>query len=501
MHFYSQKNHAILCIKKYYLYFCKEEITEQYPIFQNKMTKKIFHIILLCITASYITAAGKERKSANPATSIRVSHTSLRLDVRDFATHTLWGKATLTIHAKEDGISIIPLQLLCLNIDSVWIGNAPSSDYNYNDSTVIITLPHPMTMADSTDVTIAYHGTPHVETFGGFGFYDAERMAHNMGVSFNDRPHNYGKSWFPCIDDFCSRSTFDGYYQTSLDRKAIGNGLLMSCDTITESIISGAKTDSSLVWHWRLNQPIPDYLCNVAVGDYEKVHCEYSNGNRTIPIDAYVTPDETEGMKEALACISSALAVMERHFGPYVWDRVGYVTVNSPSGAMEHATNISIPRHPSSSAEYTEILIHELIHHWFGDLVTCKTAGDMWLNEGITSYMVELVAEEGDTPLDLKEYQAYLDSWQYSTPVGSAEYHALTDMPEDLTYGDITYLKGGWVMRQLRHELGDELFFKAMKQYTHDFAFRNASCKDFKESIEKSTGRKLTSFFQKYIYK
>lgn len=447
-------------------------------------------------------SAKNKKTSTVDASPIRVSHTIIRLDIRDFNTHILKGKTTQTVHSKTNGLTSIPLKLLCLNVDSVWINATPTTAYTYNDTTICVSLPTPLTTSDSVDVTISYHGTPHVEEFGGFGFYDENRMAHNMGVSFDDKPHNYGKSWYPCIDDFCSRSIIEGYYQTSIDRKAIGNGLLQSVDTITTGIVDNAKTDSSLVWHWKLNQPIPDYLCNVAVADYQNIHLIYNNGTREIPIDAYVLREDVEEMKKLLDWAPKTLAIMEKHFGPYVWDRVGYVAVNSPSGAMEHATNISIPLHPKSNKYYcVDFIVHELIHHWFGDLATCKTAGDMWLNEGITSYMVEVVAEECFPEKALERCRREIDSWQKSCPQGSKEYHSLTNMPLDLTYGDITYYKGAWVMRQLRKELGDDLFFKAMKDYVQTYSFRNASCKDFKQSLEKSTGRKLTGFFKKYIYK
>ena len=84
----------------------------------------------------------------------------------------------------------------------------------------------------------------------------------------------------------------------------------------------------------------------------------------------------------------------EEFFGPYRWPRVGYVCVAMTGGAMEHATNIALPNAAvNGSLAYESTIMHELFHHWFGDLITCERPEEMWINEGFADYSEALVQE------------------------------------------------------------------------------------------------------------
>src|SRR3954470_17738883 len=74
-------------------------------------------------------------------------------------------------------------------------------------------------------------------------------------------------------------------------------------------------------------------------------------------------------------------------YGPYPFNKVGYVEIPFGSGAMEHATSIHIGKaFVDGTKTYETLWAHELSHMWWGDKVTCETAEDMWLNEGFASY-------------------------------------------------------------------------------------------------------------------
>ncbi|MCQ2146971.1 MAG: M1 family metallopeptidase [Bacteroidales bacterium] len=423
-----------------------------------------------------------------------VKHHSLVMNITDFQGKNIYGKDKITLSSKQKRLNSISLNLLHLQVDSVWVGkNLISSDrIQYNDTLLTVLLNKPLKRGKEVDVTISYHGVPVSRSFGGFSWFEDQRMAHNMGVSINDVPHSFAKAWYPAVDDFRSKATYDFTYIVPGDLVAVGNGLLTE-----ESLLpNGTKR-----FKWFIDDPIPDYLVNVAVGPYVKI--SMSEGN--LPIDIYVTPNEYQSAKETFSVIPAAVRSMQMHFGPCAFDRAGYVTVNSPSGAMEHATNISIGRNPKPTHSYQETAIHELIHYWFGDDVTCMTAGDMWLTEGITSYMVEVVLEDfvkwglaEESQLDA--YRNSIDRSAKYINKGDKGYHPLAGTPESDTYGMQVYRRGAYVTRQLRQYLGDELFFDGMRKYVQQFHFKNATTEDFKGSLEKTTGKDLTSFFDEHIY-
>jgi len=451
-------------------------------------------IILLSVLATSLLQVPAFSQEKSVYDLITVDHHSLSMNISDFEGKTIYGKDKLNVISKQKRLKTIPLSLLHMSVDSVWVGDklVSSDAIQYNDTILTISLRRALKRGRSKEVTVAYHGVPVERPFGGFSWFPSQRMAHNMGVSINDIPHSFAKSWYPAVDDFRARATYDFTYTVPADLVAVGNGLLTQEKTLS---------DGTKQWSWSISQPVPDYLVNVAVGDYKTIHYELGG----LPIDIYVTPDEYESALETFDIIPAAVASLQLHFGPCAFDRVGFVTVNSPSGAMEHATNISLMRNPRPTPSYQETAIHELIHQWFGDDVTCLTPGDMWLNEGITSYMVEVVLEDFvkwglAKPEQLANYQRSIDRSASFIQKGNPRYHALAGTPETDTYGNQVYRRGAYVTRQLRQLLGDDLFFKGMKQYVKEFHLDNASTEDFKESLEKTTGVALTAFFDEYIY-
>lgn len=452
--------------------------------------------MLLCALACLPEAAAQSKGIAD---SMEVLHHSIWMDLTDFEGQQIKGKAALQVRSKVKGNRNMALNLLQLEVDTVWVDGKqlPQQNWKYDGAQVRIDLKKKMKRnGKGNSVTIAYHGKPQGRRFGGFTWFPEQKMAHNMGVSINDVPHSYAKAWYPAVDEFTAKSTYDFTYIVPDGMTAVGNGTLVSFTDLP-----GPTSE----WKWSLAQKVPDYLVNVAVGSYKNLHYEYANAARRIPIDIYVTEDEYEGAQKTFDIIPAVMRSLESRFGPYAFDRVGYVTVNTTGGAMEHVTNISMPRRPQPTYDYREMAIHELIHSWFGNLVTCENAGDMWLNEGMTSYVVEVVLEdlisEGLLPEEeLPAYQKSVDRAVQRIPKDSPRYHALAGMPESDTYGTLVYQKGAWVMRQLRAHLGDQAFFKGMREYVDKFAFGNATTLDFKKSMEKSTGVNLDGFFDEHIY-
>lgn len=447
--------------------------------------------ILLCASA----AAQQESYDR-----IVVDHHRIYTDLTDMEGGTLHGRADLQVRSRAKKTPVITLNLLGMEVDSVFVGESrvPDGDVSYDGSVLDIRLKRPLKQNDApVDLSVFYHGTTVARPFGGFSWFPDEKMAYSMGVSLTDIPHSFAKSWYPAVDDFRAKSTYEMTYRVPAGLTAVGNGLLRRYDVLP---------DGSCEWTWEMRQTIPDYLVNVAVGDYRLVHYNYvSTTSARVPVDIYVTPDEYFEAREAYSIIPAVMRILENRFGPYRFDRVGFVSVNVRGGAMEHATNISMPRRPLPTASYREMAIHELIHSWFGNLVTCETAGDMWLNEGITSYVVEVVLEdlvsEGlSAPEALEKYSRGVDRSAMSVPKGSPRYHPLANTPEDDTFGALVYKKGAWVMRQLRAFLGDEAFFSAMKQYVADYSFDNVTTEEFKASMESYTGVDLTAFFTEHIY-
>ena len=223
---------------------------------------------------------------------------------------------------------------------------------------------------------------------------------------------------------------------------------------------------------------------------------------KNIPIQIYVSPADTNKTKASFINLKKALRIFENDFGPYEWERVGYVGVPFLYGAMEHATNIAYPlAFVTGTLDYETLFAHELSHHWFGDLVTCSSAEDIWLNEGLACYCESVFTEGLYGKVSFKNYQRNT----HKTALQSAYlldkgYRALYGIPAEYTYGTTVYDKGADVVHTLRNYLGDSLFFKTVKAYMKQYAFQNVTTSDFENYISAKTSVNLTDFFNTWVY-
>ena len=258
--------------------------------------------------------------------SIDLRKTVLNLDFSNFSSQIMQGKAAITIRSKQANVNQIRLDLLHLTVDSVQ-ANGTAIPYTYNDSTIHCTIPV-LNVGDSALLNIFYHGHPYLQTgdFGGF-YWDAN-YAFNIGVSFLSDPHNYGRIWFPCFDNFTERELFEYYIKTDSTRRAFCNGTLLNVST---------NADSTKTWHWSLAEEIPSYLASVAVADYLAFTDTFQGINGTTPIELAVRSLDSTNLKASFMHLKNATRIFEGHFGAYPFERIGYCIVPFTAGAMEHA--------------------------------------------------------------------------------------------------------------------------------------------------------------------
>ena len=426
--------------------------------------------------------------------SFSVSHYSISLDLSKLSTQTISGYCIISGASKINGLNRLSLELYKLNVDSV-MQNGKIVSYEYNDSLLTVKLDKQYNVGDSFFVTAWYHGKPVVTSWGGFYFDQTGEYAFNLGIGLYAIPHNFGRVWFPCVDNFIDKATFSFYIKSKNGSKAFCNGLL------TDSILNA---DNTLTWHWEMKQLIVPYLASVAVGPYKTLYSSYKSITNAIkPVLIGILPYDSTLARTTFQHLPQVLAEYENAYGPFNFDRVGFIGINFGSGAMEHASNIALPYTAIESGLSEEYLwAHELSHHWWGDLATCSSAADMWLNEGWACYNEGFYQEKlyGETAYNNYAKSTHYSAIRYAHIVDNGD-RPLSPMPEAYTYGPTIYQKGSGVVRSLRNYLGDTLFFKGIKNYLqHDFYFSSASSLDFQNSLTKSTGVDMTAFFNEWVF-
>jgi len=404
-------------------------------------------------------------------------------------TDELYARTEIQLQSKIDNLTIIPLELMNLTVSEVIINGNATSDYTQSDLRLIINLDSPLQSNETANLSISYHGTPFHESWG--GFYIDNQYAYNLGVGFDADPHNLGKTWFPCVDDFHDRAIYDITARVADPLVAIAGGLLQSV------IDNGDGTKS---YHWHLDNSIPTYLASVAIGDYALYEDVYEGIDGDVPIKIYVHPNSLGNVEPSFINLKTILSSYENSFGAYPFSRVGYV--GTAIGAMEHATNIAYPNFTiNGNLSYEDLYAHELSHMWFGDQVTCASAEDMWLNEGWATfcqiyYEAAVYSEEKYKEDMMHQLREVLRTTHFT----DGGYLALYGIPHQYTYGSTVYEKGSTVVQSLRAYLGEDVFFPAIKAYLNTYAYNYASSENMRDFLSDYTGVDMTGFFDSYIF-
>ena len=155
----------------------------------------------------------------------------------------------------------------------------------------------------------------------------------------------------------------------------------------------------------------------------------------------------------------------------------------------------------TQSGLYFGLSAHELAHQWFGDDITCASWEDIWLNEGFATFLNGLSNEY------LRSYDTYISYWEnaqsyiFTAPGGSVFVEDTTNTSRIFDQR-LSYNKGAYLLRMLRWNLGDDIFFQACRNYLQDASlkFSYAKTRDFQNHLERVSGQDLSAFFDHWFY-
>ena len=307
--------------------------------------------------------------------------------------------------------------------------------------------------------------------------------------------------WVPTYDYPNDKETWEFFIRTARNEHALSNGRLAGSRPV------GAD---SIEWHWMLEKPASTYLMTTVVGNYAVVNDRPSANGATIAYWTY--PDSIEAAKRGFAGTPNAVDIFSKKTGvPYPWPKYDQIVIpDFQFGGMENVTatsqndaEILYPASALPQAYSGGLMSHELGHQWYGDLLTTRRWDDVWLNEGFATFM-EQTYREASAGVD----EGALDRMQGRDQVIAADRGARRPLvygrwnrnPFELFFSGHIYPKGAAVLQMLRHQLGDDLFWKSMKRYTLDHAYGTVISDDLKKAFEQTTGRSYRTFFDQWVY-
>ncbi len=429
-----------------------------------------------------------ENRNARVALPFDVLHYDIEMDFTAFNSQ-LKVNTGITFTA-DSALSSISLQLLQLTVDSIHDTNGNPLSYTHTGTNLNIAVP-PMSAGDTGFVRIYYGGSAATDGSGWGGFYYSGGIIYNLGIGFASNPHSFGRAWHPCVEDFAERASYRFKMYTQLNHRA-------QCIGTLDSVITDAAKKT---YYWRMDEEIPAYLASFAVGPYEVVQQSHQGLLRSIPIELAAKAADTTNVKNSFINLGGAIDAYESAFGPYLWNKVGYVMTGQ--GAMEHPTNVAYPVSIANGGlAYQDIIAHELAHHWWGDLATCETEGDMWINEGIAEWSAHYFFEY---VYNRAEYMSRVRTNHFTVlrtaHIQDNGFRPLANMPHAYTYGTHVYYKGASTFHSLRGYFhNDALFFSSLQALLDKFAFKSLSTEQFSDSLSAISGIDLSHFWNNWIY-
>lgn len=435
-------------------------------------------------------ATALAKADATRSDSIDILHTLVDLDLTPVDQGIIKARTTLRFAPKVNNIQELPLDLLALTVDSVTMSGGTLA-FSQGGELLTIDLGGNYNPTDTLQLTVHYGGDPAVDGSGWGGFYTSGSIIYNLGVAFESQPHSYGRAWFPCFDNFVERSTFEFNVRTDLNRHAWCNG-----ERLSETDLGGGLWES----HWKMEGNIPSYLASVAASTYTAVNDTFpSIGGGTVPVHLVAQPADTTDLKNSFTHLKEAFDAFEATFGAYRWERVGYCL--TPQGAMEHPCNISYPSSiVDGGLQFEATMAHELAHMWFGNLITCSQAEEMYINEGFAEYLSYLFLEavHGNERY-MEEVRNNHHDMLHTAHVTDEGWYALNAVPQEFTYGEHTYNKGADVLHTLRSYLGNALFSSGLTNVLNAYAFSDLSTTELRDQLTTATGVDLTDYFSDWI--
>lgn len=430
----------------------------------------------------------------------------LRIDIQDMNDLTAQARQTLSLTPISLPLSTLSLDAVDLDIQAVTM-NGRSLPFSHDDSDLDISFDPPLPAGQSAAIEIRYAFTNPVDgLFWSPELPDWEDGRRPAQIHTQGQPET-NSYWFPTHDSPNERLATELIVTVPEPYIVSGNGRLASKES------SGGRT----TFHWVQDKPHPAYLVSLIVGQFDVV--DVAPAGSSIPMPVYVPKGLAHQVEQTYGMTAEMLDVMAQAWDePYPWEQYAQLVVwNFLAGGMENTSATTmydtaiLDAKSLQDADLEGLIAHELGHQWFGDLITCNSWSDIWLNEGFATYTESIWFEHSDG------YDAgYLyDTWRNMRSVSrrdvvrsesdaerpgmvSREY----EHPDDVFRKTSNpYSKGASVLHMLRVRMGDDAFFTGLAEYVDRFKLDTVETADFRKIMEDVSGLSLEQFFEQWAHR
>lgn len=395
----------------------------------------------------------------------------------------LIGTNVMTVNVVADNVTTFDFSLAtALSITGMTFNGSPATYARLTAPTVRVTLPRPYNTGEQFTLSVSFNGIPVDEGFGSINFLT---QGGNPLVFTLSEPY-YSHTWWPVKDDNRDKAIADLNFVVPNTLKVASNGTLQGTD-----VVAGSKTR----YRWKTNYQTAPYLFFFSATNYAEFTGSWTHDTGVMNLLFYIYPgSNTTTNRNAWLKTQDMLPVLSSKFGKYPFFSEKYgIYQFAFGGGMEHQTFTGQGTFDES------VTAHELTHQWFGDMITCETWSDIWLNEGFATYGEALWLENRPGSTGLPALLAAMNSRKPTSTNGTVYCFDISD-PNRIFSSNFSYRKGAWVLHMLRHLVGDTTFFNILAAYRAQYQFDAATTEEFKQVCQSVSGLDLTAFFNQWVY-
>lgn len=426
--------------------------------------------------------------------NIDIKHYSFTLNLSD-SSNEIIGNTIITLQFKKAGIQSVRLDFANqsierqgkgMKIDAVLLNNQ-SLTYVHEKDELIIQLPSPSTAGAEIQISVQYHGVP----------FDGLRIgATKFGDRsfFNENWPNRTRHWLPTIDHPYDKATSEFIVKAPAKYKVVSNGLLLE-----ESYLG----NNTKLTHWKQSVPVSSWLFVLGVAEFAVQYVDHFEGKS---IETWVYAKNREaGFYDFKEPTKKVLEFYTKYVGPYAYEKLANIQTPSVNGGMETSSAIFYGEdlvNGKRDERTRNIVIHEIAHQWFGNAVTETTWDDAWLSEGFATYFTLLFIENeyGKAEFDKGIAKAKKAVFDMTLKMPNFSIISNRTAEKEVVTTGLTYQKGAWVLHMLRNFVGDANFQNGIQLYYAKYFNANATTDQFREEMERASGKDLKQFFKQWLY-
>ncbi|MEN8156871.1 MAG: M1 family metallopeptidase [Bacteroidota bacterium] len=365
-------------------------------------------------------------------------------------------------------------------------------EFVHKDNAVTITLDRTLNAGDLLQIRISYGGIagPGRSFFAGVSSKTDRNYGADVTYTLSE-PLN-AKKWLPVKqiqEDKIDSVTFR--IRCNRELRAASNGVLIGVEPAGEEH----------VFTWKTNYPMAYYLLSFAVADYRdfSFKAPLSREGDSVLVQNYIYDDDRvlTRWEDEIRMTGPLITTFSKLLVDYPFAEEKYGHAMAPmGGGMEHQTMTTLDNFGFF------LVAHELAHQWFGNWVTCATWQDIWINEGLTSYMEYVAAQEllGQDKADQWMSEAISIARRKTTGSVFVPPDRIEDSFRLFSMG-LTYKKGAILVHMIRYLLDDDdLFFTVLRSYLAQYKNGTATAEDFRTVLESVSGRDFSCFFEQWYY-